>query len=159
MSVGAAVASGIVTGVVVTIGSGLAFLHGLARNMGALLGFDGTISSVKSSGPGWGASIGVVVLVALLYALRRQWWTPPVARVTAGLVVTVVVIVGSVQTDDWLLRDLGVRPWWDLIAPAASQSLVAWAFVGVVAASLASDALRRARGELPAADDAPADRA
>jgi hypothetical protein len=52
-----------------------------------------------------------------------------------------------------------VRPWWDLIAPAASQSLVAWAFVGVVAASLASDALRRARGELPAADDAPADRA
>lgn len=138
-------AGGAVAGLVVAVGLGVAMLVSTGLNLGLVLGIDGVARSVTSSLPAIVPGLLVTAVAALLYASRDIWWVPRVGRVTAALIVLLVILVGSLQFDDFYLRNIGVVPWWDIVAIASSQSILSYAFLGIVIASLIEEAGAPAR--------------
>lgn len=137
----ARIAGGVVAGIIVAIGFGTATLVGAALNGGMVLGVDGLARPVVSSAPALAPGAFVAVTAALLYAARELWWAPLLGRMAAGVIVFVVIVAGNLQFDHEYFRSIGVLPWWEMVVRAASQSMLSYAFLGVVIASLATVAL------------------
>lgn len=65
----------------------------------------------------------------------------------AGAVVGAVVIAGSLGFDENFLATIGLVPWWGLVVVVVSQSMVSFAFVGIVGWSLVADWLQTDRSK------------
>lgn len=141
--------AGALAGLLLTLGTGLATLFATGLNMGLLLGADGTVAAAMSPEPAVLPGLLVAVAAAVLLAFRGLWWDPPLGRAAAGAIVLIVLVAGSLQFEDNYLREIGLRPWWEPVLVTASQSMLTFAVLGIIFASLCMD-LAGSRLERPA---------
>ena len=131
-----AILGGAVASLVIAGGFGIAILIATGLNMGLVLGIDGRAQSVSSSAPAVVPALVVCAAAALLFASQEIWWAPVAGRITAGAITVAVIVVGSLQYDEQYYRNIGVVPWWEIVVIASSQSMLSYAFVGMVIATL-----------------------
>jgi hypothetical protein len=144
-----AVLAGALAGLLLTLGTGLATPYATGLNLGLLLGADGTVVAAMPPGPAVLPGLSVAIAAAVLVAFRALWWDPPLGRAAAGAIVLIVLVVGSIQFQAHYLREMGLRPWWEAVVVTTSQSMLTYAVLGIIAASLCMD-LTGSRLERPA---------
>jgi hypothetical protein len=153
------VLSGALAGLLLTLGTGLATLFATSLNMGLLLGADGVVAAAIPPGPVMLPGLVVAIAAAVLVAIRALWWDPLLGRAAAGAVVLIVLVAGSIQLEENYLREMGLRPWWEAVVVTTSQSMLTFAVLGIITASLCMDlagsTLRRPapREPMPSHDD------
>ena len=146
-SVVGSAARGLVVGLVVVIGSGLTGLYTAQLNAGGLAGADGKLLAAFSATVALVPALAAFVLAAALVATRSLWW-PTVARAVAVVIVVAGLVAGSI-----LFLSLEqpitavISPWTTGIPIYASQTMLAYGFLGAVLAGTLVEVRGRRRSD------------
>ena len=138
-------AVGALVGFVVFAGIGATQYVATSLGMGMVLDIEGNVGHVMIPEAAWGPGIAAGLIAFLLYLARSLWWDSLVGRVSAAVVVVVLLVIGNVMFDDFYYRTFGAQGWAKSSALNAAQSMGTYAFVGVVIASTFVTARRRRR--------------
>jgi hypothetical protein len=127
------VAVGAVAGLVVFGASAAAQSLSSGLALGVLVDLRGGARVLSAPLSGWPVGLALAASVVRLVLAREVWWTPVVARLTSGVVVLALAVVGVLAFGPDYLPGIGVStpPVIELLV-SGSQSAAVFGFLGLV---------------------------